>query len=57
MKFEELTPESQQAAREVLINALNIEMEARGCIDNARAEYIARNIRDSFIALESSQTT
>ncbi|MDC9591701.1 hypothetical protein PSI23_21065 [Xenorhabdus sp. XENO-10] len=53
MKFEELRPESQQAAREALVNALNIEMESRRYIDNDRAKYIARNIRDSFIALET----
>ncbi|WP_166310231.1 hypothetical protein [Photorhabdus cinerea] len=53
MKFEDLTIESQVAAREALINALNIEMESRRYIDNDRAKYIARNIRDSFIALET----
>jgi hypothetical protein len=53
MKFEELTIASQIAAREALVNALNIEMESRRYIDNDRAKYIARNIRDSFIALES----
>ncbi|TDB48245.1 hypothetical protein [Photorhabdus khanii] len=53
MKFEDLTPESQQAAREALINALNIEMESRRYADNDRAKYLARNIRDSFIALET----
>ncbi|MDE1479979.1 hypothetical protein KKJ17_14900 [Xenorhabdus bovienii] len=53
MKFEELTFESQQAAREALVNALNIEMESRRYIDDNRAKYIARNIRDSFIALET----
>ncbi|NHB94776.1 hypothetical protein [Photorhabdus cinerea] len=52
MKFEDLTIESQVAAREALINALNIEMESRRYIDNDRAKYIARNIRDAFIALE-----
>ncbi|OWO82434.1 hypothetical protein B5C26_08565 [Photorhabdus luminescens] len=53
MKFEDLTTESQQAAREALINALNIEMESRRYVDNDRAKYLARNIRDSFIALET----
>ncbi|MCP9269864.1 hypothetical protein M5U04_17705 [Xenorhabdus sp. XENO-1] len=53
MKFEELTFESQQAAREALVNALNIEMESLRYIDNDRAKYLARNIRDSFIALET----
>ncbi|QTL38783.1 hypothetical protein HGO23_06185 [Xenorhabdus budapestensis] len=53
MKFEELTLESQQAAREALLNVISIEMESRGYIDNDRAKYIARNIRDSFIALET----
>ncbi|MDC9591144.1 hypothetical protein PSI23_18085 [Xenorhabdus sp. XENO-10] len=53
MKFEELSDASQQAAREALVNALNIEMESRRYIDDNRAKYIARNIRDSFIALET----
>ncbi|MDE9483248.1 hypothetical protein [Xenorhabdus bovienii] len=57
MKFEELTFESQQAAREALVNALNIEMESLCYIDNDRAKYIARNIRDSFIALETEDPT
>ncbi|AOM40408.1 hypothetical protein [Xenorhabdus hominickii] len=53
MKFKQLPHESQQAAREALVNALNIEMESRRYIDESRAKYIARNIRDSFIALET----
>ncbi|WP_446471164.1 hypothetical protein [Xenorhabdus stockiae] len=53
MTFEELSTASQVAAREALVNALNIEMESRRYIDNDRAKYIARNIRDSFIALET----
>ncbi|AOM40508.1 hypothetical protein A9255_07870 [Xenorhabdus hominickii] len=53
MKFKQLPYESQQAAREALVNALNIEMESRRYIDESRAKYIARNIRDSFIALET----
>ncbi|MDE9443358.1 hypothetical protein KKJ13_17610 [Xenorhabdus bovienii] len=53
MRFKDLTEASQQKAREALVNALNIEMESRRYIDDNRAKYIARNIRDSFIALES----
>ncbi|WP_340611974.1 hypothetical protein [Xenorhabdus bharatensis] len=53
MKFNQLPYESQQAAREALVHALNIEMESRRYIDEGRAKYIARNIRDSFIALET----
>ncbi|CDG88101.1 hypothetical protein [Xenorhabdus bovienii] len=53
MKFEELTEASQQAARNTLANALFIEMKSRRYIDDDRAKYLARNIRDSFIALES----
>lgn len=53
MKFEELTEASRQAARDTLSNALFIEMKSRHYIDDDRAKYLARNIRDSFIALES----
>ncbi|MDE1484096.1 hypothetical protein KKI95_16610 [Xenorhabdus bovienii] len=53
MRFKELTEASRQAARDTLANALFIEMKSYDYIDNARAKYLARNIRDSFIALES----
>ncbi|MDE9483098.1 hypothetical protein [Xenorhabdus bovienii] len=53
MRFKDLTEASRQAARSTLANALFIEMKSRRYIDDDRAKYLARNIRDSFIALES----
>lgn len=53
MKFEELTPESQQQAREVLGDLLRIKYQA--CLDlpdNTR-DYLGHRVRESFIALET----
>lgn len=53
MKFEKLSEQSQEKAREVLVYALKEEMNSRGYIEDNRAKYLAHNIRQSFIALET----
>ncbi|WP_237388022.1 hypothetical protein [Xenorhabdus sp. Sc-CR9] len=52
MKFEELTPESQQVARGVLSNLIRADFHDKGEIDSKRAEQLAHQIRNAFAALE-----
>ncbi|HGJ5854772.1 hypothetical protein, partial [Arsenophonus nasoniae] len=55
MKFEELSEQSQEAAREVLVYTLKKEIDSRGDIASNRAKYLTHAIRNSFIALETEE--
>lgn len=55
MKFENLSEQSQQSARDALRSVLIVDFEGRNDLSEARAEYLARAIRKSFIALEGPE--
>lgn len=52
MRFEDLSSESQNSAREVLVKILTTDFFQRNDLSESRAEYLARTVRKSFSALE-----
>ncbi|MBD2827027.1 hypothetical protein [Xenorhabdus szentirmaii] len=55
MKFEELTLESQQAAREVLADLLRAKYEQLLVLPDDTVKYLGHDVRKAFAALESEE--
>ncbi|WP_258086955.1 hypothetical protein [Xenorhabdus bovienii] len=55
MKFEELTFDSQQAAREVLADMLKTKYQQIFDLPDSEARYLGHRVRKAFVALESEE--
>ncbi|HIE0659252.1 TPA: hypothetical protein ACXJEZ_001744 [Providencia rettgeri] len=55
MKFEELTKESQQAARQVFSEMLLIKFKSELALPDNAVKYLGHRVRDAFVALESER--
>ncbi|WP_289992101.1 hypothetical protein [Photorhabdus laumondii] len=56
MKFEDLTAESQVAAREVLADMLRMKYQQLSDLPHSTARFLGHRVRDSFVALESEES-
>ncbi|HEK0725571.1 TPA: hypothetical protein SMP68_002578 [Proteus mirabilis] len=57
MSFQDLSPESQQMARETLAEILKLEREHAYDLCDDQTKYIARFVKDAFIELEKESTS
>ncbi|WP_445494033.1 hypothetical protein [Photorhabdus sp. SF281] len=55
MKFEDLTIDSQVAAREVLADMLRMKYQQLSDLPDGTARFLGHRVRDSFVALESEE--
>ena len=55
MKFEELTNESQQAARQVFSEILLIKFKSELQLSDGAVKYLGHRVREAFVALESER--
>ncbi len=55
MKFEDLTPESQEAARRTLSEMLKMKYQATYDLPDNTVDYLGHRVRESFVALESKR--
>lgn len=55
MKFEDLTPESQEAARSTLSEMLKMKYQATYDLPDNTVAYLGHRVRESFMALESER--
>ncbi|QXF34781.1 hypothetical protein CE143_17610 [Photorhabdus luminescens] len=56
MKFGDLSPESQVAAREVLADMLRMKYQQLSDLPHSTARLLGRRVRESFVALESEES-
>ncbi|PQQ22026.1 hypothetical protein [Photorhabdus hindustanensis] len=56
MKFEDLTIESQVAAREVLADMLRMKYQHELGLDPNVIRFLGHNVRKAFVALESEES-
>ncbi|MGJ0623824.1 hypothetical protein [Xenorhabdus bovienii] len=55
MKFEDLTGESQQAAREVLADMLRIKYQQTFDLPDSTVRFLGCRVRKAFVALENEE--
>ncbi len=57
MRFQDLSPESQQMVRETLAEILKLECEHAYDISDGQSKDIAKFVKDAFIELEKESTS
>ncbi|MDK6999235.1 hypothetical protein [Proteus mirabilis] len=57
MSFQDLSPESQQMARETLAEILKLEREHAYDLSDGQSKDIAKFVKDAFIELEKVNAT
>lgn len=55
MKFEDLTPESQEAARRTLSELLKMKYQATFELPDNTVDYLGNRVRESFATLERGE--